>query len=572
MKSLLKVLRWFLPYWRDHKNMFLIVLGLTVIGVAARISYPLIFKFVIDAVEAPDPEARRDPRHWVLVLLGLGIVQQVLQWLLPSTRAWVNVTVARAVRLKMFRSLLAKRPQFFAKYRSGDLITRLTDDIDNWEKIQWYACSGIMRPIEAILILGFSLAVIASLSWELTLWSCLPLPFVVWVLSLTERIQRRAYRERQERTSETTDVLESAFKGIRIILSFAAEKAQGRLFDQTLERREAAEHRVLTIRAVLESLGALLNQIGVVIVLFVGGVYYIEGQITLGDFYAFVAYLSSMTQPIWTLSWFFVSTTLVETPIERLQELEREEPRPHGSTQPTVPSPLRIEGVRFRFDEEREVLAGINLQVEPGELVAIVGPVGCGKSTLLDLATGILEPHSGHVRIGDAPVAALEENQRSHYLGYVPQESLLFSGSVADNIALDRHGVDDQRVARSLRSSCIEDEFPADRVIAQGGVGLSGGQRARVSLARAIATRPHYLVLDDVTSALDAGTESRFWVGIREELPDAGVLVSTHREATARVADRVVWLENGTIRAEASHAELLKDPEYRDLFAREEDE
>ncbi len=572
MSSLRHVLRWFAPYWRAHRGKFLIVLALTTLAVAARTTYPLLFKFVLDALETTDPEQRRDPRHWVWVLLGVGFFQQVLQWLLPSTRAWVNVSLAKAIRMKSFRSLVSKRPEFFSRFRSGDLITRLTDDIDSFDKIQWYSCSGIMRPIEAFLILAFSLAVISTLSWELTLWSCLPLPFVVWVLSRTERIQRRAYRERQTRTSETTDALESSFKGIRIILSFVAEKAQSRLFNDVLERRESAEKSVLTIRAILESLGALLNQLGVIIVLFVGGSYYIEGRLSLGDFYAFVAYLTSMTQPIWTLSWFFVSTTMVETSIERLEEIADEPERDRGGVHPELTDTLSLEGVGFGFPDHDDVLSRIDIAVRRGELVAVVGAVGCGKSTLLDLATGILEPTRGAIRIGNLPVADLIEEERSRYLGYVPQENLLFSGSVHENITLDRAGVDEARVELSLRAACIDDEFPSDREIAQGGVGLSGGQRARVSLARALATQPKFLILDDVTSALDARTESRFWEEIRGTLDTTGVLVSTHREATARVADRVLWLEGGTIRAEASHADLLRHTEYRELFARDEDD
>lgn len=572
--SMRVVIGWFRHYWSLHRGPFLLVIGITVFGVAARIAYPLLFKYVIDAVVPPRDGSEpvgssRTPQFWILVMLGVGLTQQVFQWLLPSIRAWVNVMIAGTIRSSLFARVLKKRSDFFNRYRSGDLVARLTDDIDGFDKLQWYACSGIMRPIEAILILVFSLAVIANLDLGLTLWSCVPLPFVVWILSRSQRTQRRLFRERQDRVSETTDVLESSFKGVRILLSFAAEKPQAEFFDRALVRRETAERRLLTTRALLEGAGALLNQIGVIVVLFVGGHYCVQGRITVGEFYAFMTYLTSMTQPIWTLSWFFVSTNFVEAAVDRIMEVENEPEREPGTETPAQTSVMTLDHLSFRYPEGPLVVKDVAIEVRRGKRVVVVGAVGSGKSTLLELATGLLEPETGAARLGDVAVDHLHENSRSGVLGYVPQESLLFSGSVEENITLGRTDLEASRVSASLDLACLRGELDIEREIAQGGVGLSGGQRARVSLARAVAPRPAFLVLDDVTSALDARTEDTFWRELSERLPDTGVLVSTHREATARTADHVVWLDRGSIRDQGTHRELLEQhPDYERLFAR----
>jgi ATP-binding cassette, subfamily B, bacterial len=606
MNNLHKVLRWFAPYWRKRKAGMMGVMVLTTLAVVASTIYPLLFKFVLDElVHNNDPLSAR---QWVLALLGAGVLQQLIQWLLPVNRAKMNLTLGMDMRLNIFRRIMRKTAAFFSEHRTGDVVTRLTDDIDSEDKLHWYSCSGIFRPIEAILRLGLALGVMFMLDWRLTLMSVAPLPFVVWMMTKTEHVQNKYYSERQKRTSETVEVLEAAFSGVRIILSYVGEKAQELLFDKTLLNRQRAEKNVLTLRAVIEGLGALLNQSGVIVVLFAGGIYLMRGEITLGDFYAFVAYLSSLTNPLWTISWFFVSTTLVGTSVDRVEELENHPERGPGELVPKEADLLSLKAVSFNWkngkgqvhvastDAEtdllkndkidtvenvdqnlesavavKQLIADLDLTIKRGETVALVGPVGCGKSTLLELAAGILDPISGSVELGGVAVNELCEVERSSLLGWVPQESLLFSGSVEENVLLDRKAIETGAAEEALVTACVKDEFPPEKKIEQGGIGLSGGQRGRVAMARAMVTKPAFLLLDDSTSALDAETERFFWQRLKKMLPQSGVLVATHREATARIADRVVWLENGVILHEGKHEELLaKHYEYTRLFAQDD--
>lgn len=568
--SLGNVLRWFAPYWRRVRGGLTVVFGLTVLGIATRTLYPVIFKFIIDNL-ATDFDAT-SARHWILALLGMGVLREVTQAFLPSSRAWMNVTNAMNIRMSLLGSVLRKRQDFFQRYQPGDLVTRLTDDIDQMDKLSWYSCSGVFRPIEASLTLAFSLTVMFALHWKLTLASTLPLPFIVWLLSKTESLQYRRYNERQETTSRTVEALESAFSGSRIVVGFGMEGAQRGLLDRVLRRRERAEKRVVTLQAALEGIVALMNQAGLVVVLFLGGWFVLKDPgFTLGDFYAFVAYLSGLTMPLWTISWFFVSTNVAHTSVKRLQALEAEPARELGDQTLAERHPaLRVRDLAFTYagNGGREVLRSVSLEVRAGETVALVGPVGCGKSTLLECAVGLLAPDAGAVELGGKPLLSLGDEERARHVAYSPQEPLLFSGSVGLNVTLGRETVAETAVQRSLRTACLGEEVKADKEVAPGGKGLSGGQRARVSIARAIAGDPAVLVLDDVTSALDAQTERRFWDRVRGHLPDAGILVSTHREATAQRADRVLWLEDGVILHAGTHAELLTGHAgYQRLFA-----
>ncbi|MCB9513086.1 MAG: ABC transporter ATP-binding protein [Candidatus Krumholzibacteriia bacterium] len=574
-----RVLSWFAPHWRRVRGGLTVVFALTVLGIATRTLYPLIFKFIIDSLVQTDSAGTVDvtsARNWVLVLLAMGFLRSLTQAFLPSSRAWMNLAIAMSIRLELLRRILAKRHDFFQRFQPGDLVARMTDDIDQGDKLGWYACSGVFRPIEAGLTLAFSLAVMFGLHWQLTLASTLPLPLIVWLLSKTESLQHRRYNERQQATSRTVETLEAGFSGSRIVLGFAMEDAQEQLFDTVLKERERTEKRVVSLQALLEGFFSIMNQVGLVVVLFLGGWFVLrDPHFTLGDFYAFVAYLSGLSMPLWTISWFFVSTSVTHTSVKRMQELEAAEERQPGREDlPERHPALVMERLRFAHRDAEgtavPVLKDVTVNVRPGETVALVGPVGCGKSTLLECATGLLTPDEGEVRLGSLPLAALADDVRARHVAYAPQEPQLFAGTVGMNVSLDREDVSGDAVLRSLRTARLTREVPVDKEVSQGGKGLSGGQQQRVAIARALAGSPSVLVLDDVTSALDARTERQFWNHVRSQLPDAGILVSTHREATAQRADRVLWLQDGVVHRTGTHAALLAEHEdYQRLFATE---
>ena len=564
------VLKWFSQYWRREIRWMILLFALTTVGIALRSLYPYVFKYVIDSLTDNLDFSR--VRTWILLILGLGVAREITQWLLPSTRYFLNLKFGRAIKLDHFDGILRKNHRFFSRFRSGDLITRLTDDVDGDLKLSWFSASGVMRPVEASLTLLFSIILMATLHWKLTLLAILPLPLIVWIMTKTEHWQAQAYRERQKATSNTVDVLESVFAGIRIVIGYATEQAQKQIFHETLEDRKLKEERVVFVRSLLESLGSIINQVGLVIVLFAGGWLVIHKQITIGDFYAFVAYLTAITEPIWTISWFFVSSKLAETSVQRLKEIRTGDNLVAGTQIPAADSTteLAFQGVHFAYpDTQIPVLAGVNLSLLPGEVVAVVGAVGSGKSTLLQLAGGLLPPDKGSISFQKVPVHELTPDLRAKLIGFVPQEVILFSGSVEENITMGRGAVAGSQIQTATQTAVLDQEVALTKLVEQGGVGLSGGQRARTAVARALADQPQLLLLDDVTAALDMTTEQLFWKRLRQHYPQVSVLVTTHREATAHAADRVLWLENGRIREVGHHQDLLqKHAEYRFLFAR----
>ena len=427
-----------------------------------------------------------------------------------------------------------------------------------------------MRPVEAGFTLLFSIGVMMTLHWKLTLLAVSPLPLIVWAMSKTEHLQHEAYKKRQQTISQTNNILESAFSGIRIVIGFVMEQAQERLFQSNMIDRKNAEERVVYIRSFLESLGSLINQVGLVVILFLGGYYVIHGEITLGTFYAFIAYMTGITEPIWTISWFFVSLKMAESSVDRLEEIEKFENKPvHDNVVDLPINQLRIKNLHFRFPgEEVDIIKALDFSANPGQKIGVVGEVGSGKTVLLKLISGWFVPSGGSVEVDDLRIDDLSDASRAQIIGYVPQDIELFSGTVTDNISMGRES--SQSLESITESAVIGGELDLDKILEQGGVGLSGGQRARVALARAFYGNTPIYIFDDVTSALDLNTEKILWQNINTAYSEALFLVATHREATASEMDRVIWIKDGQIYHEGQHADLLRlHPEYRSLFAQD---
>ena len=560
------VLGWFAPYWRRRWKGISWVMLMTVVSIGLNTVYPIIFKFVIDALT--EKKAVTDVKFYVWIIFLVGLARTLTRWLLPASRYMMNLILGLDIKMFHFGNLLRKDPAFYNSYRSGDLITRFSDDIDGDMKLAWFGNSGIMRPIEAGFTLLFSIGVMMTLHWKLTLLAVSPLPLIVWAMSKTEHLQHKAYKRRQETISQTNNILESAFSGIRIVIGFVMEQAQEKLFKANMVERKIAEERVVFIRSFLESIGSLINQVGLVVILFLGGYYVIHGEITLGTFYAFIAYMGGITEPIWTISWFFVSLKMSESSVDRLEEIEKFENRPLSTAEAESPiQELSIQDLHFHFSgAESDVIKGINFKVYPGEKIGIVGEVGSGKTILLKLVSGWFTPSEGAVYLNGEQLSELSDLSRAENIAYVPQDIELFSGSVAENIAMGR----DQRrpLEDIIRAAVLGDELDPEKQLEQGGIGLSGGQRARVALARAFYGDTVIYIFDDVTSALDLNTEKQLWQNINTDYSSSLFLVATHREATAAEMDRVIWIRAGEIYEQGKHADLLRlHPEYRSLFA-----
>jgi ATP-binding cassette subfamily B protein len=556
---------------------------LTLLNAAVLVVTPLLMKRVVDDILAS--KGIGSILTNVVWIAALGVLHFLIYILLQGSRARLNARFDYGVRLRAFEYLSRMGPSFFARFRTGDLVTRLTDDVS--EKLSWYMCSGLLRTLEAVALIGFGVAMMLRLSPELTLYAAGPLPVLIGIYIVTSTRLQARYQTVQTSISRLNDSLENVFSGIRVVKAFAAEPFQQALVADRVERQRAAEVRAVRWQTIIDSLYGHIWQFAIIGVLFMGGRMAMRDEITLGDLVAFDAYVLLLVWPMFDVGQFLVRGRLSAVSIDRLGELEEalpevEEPLPPPEgrrpqdppvDEPREPARLDLVQAPFtvRFEEvsfahpgsDRPALTRVSLEARPSAVIAVVGEIGSGKSTVLNLLPRVVEPTSGRILVNghdlrDLPLRAWRER-----VGTVPQEAILFSTSVRENIRFGRPWVSDDDIARAVVASGLADEVAAwpaglDTLVGTRGVRLSGGQKQRTALARALAGSPDVLILDDATASLDAATEDAVWAAVHELLPRCTTFVVTHRPATLQRAAEIVVLDAGRVSERGSFAELQR--------------
>ncbi|MFN8358547.1 MAG: ABC transporter ATP-binding protein [Candidatus Kapaibacterium sp.] len=554
-------------FWRNNKAHMSIVLALTVITIGLKTGFPILLKLIVDQMQGKFDLRSIHSAIWLYFFVG--IIHELFSRMLPLSRARMNFRIAEQVRTYYYNVFTKKGYQFFQNYRTGDLLTRLTDDIDGaHDRIAWFGCSGIMRPIEAVLVLGFSLTVMCYYSWELTLWSFLPLPFLVVILSRAQDRLVNYAEAKQEAVSACNNLLETCLSGIRVVKSTQSEADQVAKYQQALDERVQREKDFLRINQLVHLFSMLTNHCGTIIVVIVGSYFTIAKKIDLGTFLLFVLYLERLVEPVWTLCWSWASSKQIMKYSERLSETEELEddyeyfPFRTNLLKSEEFTSLVFQDVTFEYPSvENSTLAlkPTSFTLHKGEILAVVGEVGAGKTTLLELVAKNLTPTSGRILLNGVDTRRLSSEELALYLGYVRQESVLFSETIIQNIMLGNSFTESEihsaLETAQLLPEVVRFDSGLESRLGQKGISLSGGQKQRLSIARTLVRAPQLLLLDDCTAAMDAGTESRFWQAFKRKYPDTACIVVTHREQTVKYADKVLNLENThTPSAEAQHA------------------
>jgi ABC-type multidrug transport system fused ATPase/permease subunit len=594
---ILAKVRWILRAWGPHKGWAALLVFMTAVSAGVTLAYPLVFKRVVE--ELHGLVARRsidtaavdqDIVRVVEVLLLVGIARWVAA-LYPGLRALVNSKIDLDLRERVFAKLLEKGHRFFLRFRTGDVVTRLTDDIASYPKIAWFCCSGIFRALDSWTRVVVCLALMLWLDRSLALWALLPVPGMIAVFVLLHERLAKATSAQRAAASETSDALEAAFTGVTVLQAHNAEARAAEALRRQLARRADAEVALSKLWVLLSVFFQALNVVGQLVVVVVGGLRVIDGSLGLGDFFAFYLYLGLLLGPMMDLPNLFVTGRQAFVCMERLDELEAfDREGEGGACRGSIPverlGKLELAAVEYAYPVEktetpvdpllgapgkRPALRGVDLSISEGERVALVGPIGGGKTTFARILAGVLTPDAGEARLDGKPLALLERGSVRRALAFVPQDPVLFTASLRENVCFGRLP-EASRLALAVDMAGMTAEvaaFPTglDHEIGLRGKGLSGGQRQRLTIARALYGDPKALILDDITAALDAENEDRFWRRVLERWPRLTALVVTHRLATARRMDRVVMIDEGRVVAQGKHDDLMRDsPAYRDLW------
>lgn len=585
--------RWIWNEYQSHRKMILLLLALTILSTLVAVLFPIVFKYIIDGLveglkkyqagTITMEAAKTERNKMMLMLLAMGL-GPIFGGMYPYFRAKMNVHFEMYFREKFFAEILSKGHRFFLKFRTGDLVTRLTEDIRTWPPgLSWLCCSGIFRALNSASIIFFCLGTMMYLNWKLALLACIPMPIMLFIFTKLETQFGQSFKDLQTGMSEGNDFLEAAFSGSKIISSFNSQKPQRKLFANLLQKRIGQEVRVDTLWGVFMVFFEFLNYAGEVLVLIFGGMMVIKGELSLGTYYAFFSYLGMIIYPLMDIPMLLVTLTQACVAIDRLEDLQEadrawQELDSDGNKAIEEIDSIAFENVSFRHnslesqesDKEPFSFKALNFGIKAGEKVAVIGQIGSGKTTLLNLISGMMKPDSGKILVNGIAMEEIDKQSFRDKIGYIQQEPVIFSETIQTNIDFWR-GHPESFIQSCARLAQFENEvlaFPNgySEPVGQRGVTLSGGQRQRLSIARAMIGSPKLLLMDDITASLDAGNEKRLWADLEQEYGNITCLIVTHRMATAMMADRIIVLEDGKIAAIGVHDDLMRESSiYREL-------
>ncbi len=573
-RELLRTMR---PYTRPHLWAVGLVLLAAIIGAAAGLAMPQILGMLIDGPIADGDRSALLPA--TLLVAGLGLFEALLHFLRRLGVISGATRIEYDLRLALFAHLLEQPAAFHDSWPSGQLLTRISQDTGVIRR--WIAFGAVML-FAAISMIGIGTVLMARTSWLLALVYLLGSVPLVWLTHRFERVYRGLVRQVQDKSGDVATVVEESVKGIRILKAFGrAEEALKRFGGEAEQLRDLEIARGLADARISRWLTLIPNLI-IAICLMLAIWFAALGWVTIGGIVAFFATATILRVPI-VMSGFLISFTLeAMAATARIKELldcqptivDPAEPRTLPQPAPTGPrgAELRFHNVVFKFDDARPadkpVLDGLDLVVAPGERLALIGLTGSGKSTVINLAARLYDVTGGAILLDGIDLRDLPRAELRSQLAVAFDDPTLFSASIRDNILLGAPAAADQVLTEALQVAAVDflDELPhgVETVIGEDGMSLSGGQRQRLALARAVATRPRLMLLDDPLSALDVATEQRVMAALAASLADTTVVIVAHRPSTVALADRVALLDRGRIIATGSHAELLANNErYR---------
>jgi ATP-binding cassette subfamily B protein len=516
------------------------------------------------AVNAIEAHEQPDLLPLALAIGAAGILRLGLTMVRRVVAGRVSLAVEFDLRQRFYAHLQRLELGFFDSQQTGQLMSRATVDL---QSIRFFLGYGLIFITQNLLTIVLASAVMFALEPWLALIALAPTPLVVYAASRYNRVSRPAVQEVQQRLAELTAEAEENVSGIRIVKAFAREEHQLHRFRRAVARVFDQSVYSTRLQAFFSPLLGLLPQLGVALVLLVGGRQVIAGNLSLGAFTAFYTYVMMLAAPMRMLGMALGMAQRAIASGNRLFEILDREPRIASPTDarplPAGGGRVELRGVTMRYDGAGPALSEVDLDVAAGRTVALVGPSGSGKTSLVALIARLYDPSEGTVLVDGADVRSVDLGSLRSEVAFVSDDSFLFTASVAENIAYGRPGAGRAEIEAAARRAQADEfirDLPGgyDTVVGERGLTLSGGQRQRVAIARALLADPRILILDDATSSVDATTEAAIKAGLREAMAGRTTFVIAHRLSTVELADEVVVMDAGRVVDRGSHEELLE--------------
>ncbi|KQL44987.1 multidrug ABC transporter ATP-binding protein [Brevibacillus choshinensis] len=574
MFSVLTKLDWF---FREHRKQYIIAILLLILGGILEVVPPKIIGVAIDELQLGTMTAER----MFQIILFYAVLAVVLYLV---NLVWVNklfggaFLAERTLRSKLMTHFLKMTPTFYQKNRTGDLMARATNDL---KAVSMTTGFGILTLVDSasftsviILTMGF------FVSWKLTLASILPLPLMAYAINQYGKKIHVRFSQAQDSFGELNDQVLESVSGVRVIRAYVQETADEKRFRSMTDDVYEKNIAVAKVDSLIEPTVKILVGICYMIGLIYGGYLVFHQELTLGKLVSFNVYLGMLIWPMFAIGELINVMQRGSASLDRVNETlayqadvtDHEQPQ-----QPAIPQTIHFDRVSFRYPSAQvDQLRDISFSLKRGQTLGIVGRTGSGKTTLVRQLLREYPLGTGSVSISDTPLEQIALDQLKRWIGYVPQEQILFSKTVRENVLFGNKTGTEEEMQEALRLAAFARDVQflpegVETIVGERGVALSGGQKQRVSIARALLVQPEILILDDAMSAVDGKTEAEMIANIRRERAGKTTMITTHRLSAVKHADWVLVLDEGQIIEEGTHEQLLeRGGWYKEQYERQQ--
>ncbi len=575
----MKALQYLNKYFRKYKWRILLGLSITVLSKILSLKIPQIIRDSLNVVDDYQKHIITDVNEVksalfinVLIIVGVALVAGFFTFLMRQTIIVTSRLIEFDLKNEIYQQYQRLSLNFYKKNRTGDLMNRISEDVS---KVRMYVGPSIMYTMNMLVLFVVGFTQMITVDLTLTLYTLIPFPLLsISIFILSRTINKRSAIV-QQYLSKLTTYNQETFSGINVVKSYGIETAILRDFDAVVNESKEKNISLHKANALFFPLMILLIGISNLIVIYIGGNQYINGEIQIGTVVEFTLYVNILTWPVAVVGWVTSMVQQAEASQSRINEFLKETPEITNSSDKAedIQGKIAFHDVVFTYDDTNiTALKNVSFEIEPGQTLAILGKTGSGKSTIAELISRMYDITEGKVFIDNTPIASLNLDNLREQIGYVPQDPFLFSDTIENNIKFGKEDATLEDIEQAAKNAVVHDnivEFTKgyDTILGERGVTLSGGQKQRVSIARAIIKNPKILIFDDCLSAVDTETEERILSNLEKVSTNKTTIIISHRVSSAKNADKIIVLDDGQIIQQGAHETLVKtEGYYQELY------
>ncbi|THD65828.1 ABC transporter ATP-binding protein [Robertkochia marina] len=576
----MKELRYINKFFKKYRWKLLIGVIITIIARVFSLVMPEYVQYSVDAIESyllnntQDLDAvKATLLKNILIIIGSAALSALFTFLMRQTIINVSRYIEFDMKNEVFDQYEKLSLGFYKKNRTGDLMNRISEDVG---KVRMYGGPALMYSIQTLTLFACVIPLMFYTAPKLALYTLIPLPFLSVLIYRISRIIHVRSTKVQEFLSELSTFTQETFSGVSVIKAYGIEGRINGEWNTLANKGKDTSMSLAKVNAWFFPLMILLIGISNLFVIYIGGIQYINGEIaTTGVILKFIIYVNMLTWPVATVGWVTSIVQMAEASQKRINEFLQEEPEISNPETPAVDIEGHIEfrNVSFTYDDTNiTALKNVSFSVDPGETLAVIGKTGAGKSTILELVARLYDPTQGDILIDGHPIQEVNLDTLRESIGTVPQDAFLFSDTIGNNIRFGKADASEQEVVEAAKMAAVHNniaEFTKgyNTVLGERGITLSGGQKQRVSIARALIKNPKIYLFDDCLSAVDTETEEEILGNLKRVANSVTTIIVSHRISSAKNADKILVLDNGEIKQQGTHAQLIsEDGYYKELY------